>query len=98
MTRDEIILFYIHENCLVIPSTYVTEIYPESDMDGSQIMAVLFENMIVFKTAEGNVSFKLEDLTENLLKKMYNEFLVIEKKKKIIQRKHEIQMDFINEV
>lgn len=96
MTREEIFLFYIHKNCLVIPSSFVTEIYSESD--NSQIMAVLFENMIIFKTAECNMSFKLEDLTENLLMKMYNEFLLIEKKKKIIQRKHEIQMDFINEV
>lgn len=96
MTRDEIFLFYIHKNCLVIPNNFATQIYPEGE--NGQIMAVLFENMVIFKTAECNVSFKIEDLTENLLMKMYNEFFLIEKKKKIIQRKHEIQMDFINEV
>lgn len=92
MTEEQILLFYILKNCLVIPNKFATQIYPEGDI--SQTIAVLFKNMIVFNTSEGNEAFKLEDLTEDFLMKMYNEFLMIEKKKKIKQRKQELETDF----
>ena len=97
MTQEEVLIYFIRKGCVVTPDDMISGVYGNKEGSFADKIAFIFHctDMILFETANGEISRNIASLTREDLDLYYNQYLTIEKQETIKERLKEIEGDFI---